>query len=124
MFFFYCQRQDKRVLLPTKVVYISSLLPTPQTIIKEVNHNLGQNSLGKCDALICLCDKAEFLPTLPPPPIPMLVKKRAKACTVWFASHCQHWFGEWGERTNILCKCMSNDAYARIFPESFLQDYS
>ena len=26
----------------------------------------------------------------------MLVKKRAKACAVYFASHCQHWFGGGG----------------------------
>ena len=32
--------------------------------------------------------------------------------------------GGWGVRTNILCKCMSNDAYARIFPKSFVQDCS
>ena len=38
----------------------------------QLQFNLGQNSLGKCNALICLCDKESILPTFPPPPIPML----------------------------------------------------
>ena len=31
----------------------------------KANYNLRLNLLGKCDALLCLCDKDYFLPTFP-----------------------------------------------------------
>ena len=43
----------------------------------------------------------------------------------YFASYYQHWY--WGGgggvvRTIVFCEYMSNDAQARIFPKTFVQD--
>ena len=78
------------------------------------NCNLGQKSLGKCDALNCLSDKDYILPTFPPPQFQCWLKRPPKACTVFCTTlSTLVWGGRGGGQINFVCECMSKDVHAK-----------